>query len=304
MNPETALWHTCETDYFPRKLNLRSPNTRRQYRYACEDFSEHLQRPAALADLDDDVLTIWTASMLDRKPPLSVYTVRERLGRILTLWTWLAKKGYLGKFPTIQRPEAPDPLPIAPREEELRRLFRSAQKERGAIEGIPADQWWVSHLGFVWCTSERKSASLSVRVKWLDLDQRVCVIPAEYRKGRRKHGIYPLWPSLIPILRSVIAACPNRELVWPWPYDEVTYYNHFRRIAVDAGWPDDRKHKTHALRVGHATHLKIAGGDPTAKLMHGDVATTIRHYIDSRLIPPDENRLFIPWDSTPPPGAG
>lgn len=296
MNPETHLWQICETTYFPRKLTLRSPNTRRQYRYACDDLSQHLRRPATLADLEDDLLTMWTAAMLDRQPPLSVYTVRERLGRILTLWTWLAKKGHVRWFPTIQRPEAPDPLPIAPREDELRRLFTSARKERGFIEGVPADLWWVSHLAFVWCTSERKTAALSVRVEWLDLERSMCVIPAAYRKGKRKHGIYPLWPSVVPLLRQVVTAHQPRELVWPWPYDPTTYYNHFRRIAVDAGWPDDRKHKLHSLRVGHATHLKIAGGDATAKLMHADVATTMRHYIDKSQLPQEPNMLFSPWE--------
>jgi integrase len=295
----TNLWAVCQAEFFPRRLRLRSGHTRAQYRFAINAFGKYLGRPATLADLNDDAVTMWTGALLDS--PLSVYTVREKLGRILTLWRWCAARRLVECFPTLERPEPPDITPIALREDELRLLFRSAAKERGHIAGIPSDLWWTSHFGFMFCTSERKSAALSVRIEWIDLERRVCSIPATERKGRRKAATYTLWEELIPLLRQLVAVSPQRQLAWPWPFSEGRYYDHWGRIARDAGLPDDRKHKSHSLRVSHATWRQVAGGDSTRQLMHSDPSVTARHYIDRRMLPPDDTKLFIPWDRSPPP---
>lgn len=296
------LWEVCENLYFPRKITVRSDKTKYQYRSAIRDFARAIGREPTTADLDDDAVTLWMVRMLNSG--LAVDTVRERAGRILTLWNWLARRGVVKTFPTVSKPPPPEPNPIAMQEDDLRRLFASAGKERGRIAGVPAGLWWVSFFGFVWCTSERRSAALAMRPQWIDFERRLALIPASVRKGGRKHACYPLWPELMPLLRDVIAATPPREFVWPWPYDEATYFNRFGRIAADAGWPDDRKHKTHALRVSHATHRKLAGGDPTKQLMHGDPGTTDRHYLDKTYFAADDAKLFIPWQRVDPPETG
>lgn len=289
------LLQICEREFFPERLTVRSEKTRYQYRLALRDFSRHLGRAATIADLTDRSLTVWMGELLDQQPPISVNTIRERVGRVQTLWTWLARKWVVRRFPTVLKPQAPDPLPLALTEDQLRRLFRSARKERGHVAGIPADLWWVSFLGFVWCTTERKSAALSVHVDWIDFERCTVTIPPQMRKGGRKWGVYELWPQLIPLLRSCIMATPPRSLMWPWPKCEGAYYTAYNRILRDAQIPVTRQTKTHGLRVSHATWLKVLGGDPTRKLMHGDQATTNRHYIDPRHLPSEQPRLFIPW---------
>lgn len=299
MTPETRLVDVCNTLYFRLRLTIRSEKTRYQYRLAVQQFGEHLGRPATLADLQDDLLTMWMSRLLDLK--LAVDTVRERVGRIQTLWSWLAKRGVVLRWPTVLRPPAPDPLPTALTEDQLRRLFLSARKERGFIGCIPADLWWISFMAFVWNTSERKGAVLAVRIEWLDLERRVCTIPPDVRKGRRKWGVYELWSETIPLLRAVVAVNPLRDLVWPWDRHEVSYYTSYNRILRDAGIPVNRKTKTHGLRCSHATWLEVAGGNPTKQLGHGDRATTDRHYIDPRMIHSDQPKLFIPWQPPPDP---
>lgn len=289
-----TLWNICCEQYFPRNLKLRSPKTRAQYRFAIDGYGRHLGRVPTLADLDDDLLLVWTASLLDRG--LSAYTVREKVGRITAVWTWLAKRRIVERFPTLQKPDAPEPVPVAAREDELRRLFKSAAKERGTIAGVPADLWWTSLLAFLWSTGERRGAALALRREWVDLGAGVVSISASVRKGRRKAACYHLWPSVLKLLDQALAVESTRELVWPWPWHEVTFYNRFGRIAVDAGLPDDRKHKCHLLRVSHATWRTAQGGDASKALMHSDPATTRRHYLDPRLLPPDETRLFAPWE--------
>lgn len=290
-----TLKEICENEYFPLKLSIRAENTRYQYGLAFLDWAKYLGHEPTTDDLSDDAVTIWMSRLLNRKPALSVNTVRERVGRVLTLWSWLAKRGVVVRFPTVAKPQAPDPLPTALTEEQLRRMFASAKKERGMIDKVPADLWWMSFLAFVWMSAERKSAAMSVRVEWLDLAGGTVSIPPEFRKGRKKWGIYRLWPESLPMFRTLVAVDPVREYLWPWGRCKESYYTTFNRILRDAGLPVNRKYKTHGLRVSHATWRTVLGGDATRALMHGDPATTRKHYLDPRLMPADDTRLFVPW---------
>lgn len=286
-----TLHSQCVENYFPRKLTLRSPKTRNQYLYALSDLSEHLGRAATLEDLDDDILTVWTSALLDSG--ISVYTVREKLGRVLSLWTWLAKRRVVERFPTLQRPPAPETLPKAWDQEELRRLFEAAQWEPGFVAGILARKWWPALFAFAWSTAERRGACLAMRWEHVDLERGVASIPANLRKGKRKPAVYHLWPEVVLLLREI--KTPEREIVFAWDKSEGCYFYRYGRILERAQLPNDRKSKTHSLRVSHATWRAIAGGDASKALMHSDPETTRRSYLDARLIPAPNEQLFVPW---------
>jgi hypothetical protein len=300
MKTHETLLQVCESTFFPLNIRLRSEETRYQYRLAFRDYGKFLGHEPTLADLRDDPITAWMSRNLDRG--LAAITVRERAGRIQTLWSWLAKRGVVKRWPTFIKPECPDSLPSALDPQQLTALFCSAAKERGMIGSVPADLWWLSFLAFVWNTAERKSAALAVRPQWLTLeDSRYAKasIPPEVRKGRKKHATYDLWPETVPILQAVLAVDPGRERVWPFPYSMQSYYTRYNRILKGAGIPVNRKTKTHALRVTHATYREVAGGDATRQLMHGDRATTVKSYIDPRMSPPDTIKMFVPWQLPP-----
>jgi integrase len=294
-----TLREICDELYFNLNLRIASEKTRYQYAIALRCFAEHLGHQPTIDDLTDNVVTLWMGRLLRREPKLSINTVRERVNRILALWAWLARQGMVRKWPTVIKPPAPDPLPLALTEEQLRSLFRSAGKERGSIGDIPADLWWTSFLGFVWNTSERKSAALAVRLEWLNIDAGTVAIPPASRKGGRKWGVYKLWGSLLPMIRACIDCQPARQLVWPWPKCDGSYYTSYNRILKDAGIPVNRQTKTHGLRVSHATWLKVAGGDPTRRLGHSSAETTSRHYLDPRQMPDHQPQLFEPWRQPP-----
>lgn len=294
------LAEICASEYFVLNLKIRSPQTIYQYEVALRCFAKHLGHEPTTDDLADDTVARWMGQMLRQSPPLSINTVRERVNRVLALWAWLARRCVVARFPTVVKPPAPESMPLALTLDQLRRLFVSAGKERGLLAGIPAGDWWLSFLGFVWCSSERKSAALAVRVEWIDFAARIVRIPAKHRKGGRKWGVYPLWPELMPLLERCLAADPRREVMWPWPKCPESYYIAYNRILRDAGIPVDRQHKTHSLRVSHATWLKVLGGDPTRKLGHSDPAVTIRHYIDATKFPAEPNVLPVPWEPPPP----
>jgi hypothetical protein len=162
-----TLWIVCLEEYFPLNLKIKSSETRRQYAIALRCFGKFIGHEPGLADLDDDKITMWMGALLRGEcgrmgEELSPNTVRERAGRLGALWTWLWCRGVMPRGPGFIRPDAPETSPNALSKDELYRLFHSAGKERGRIAGIPADLWWTSYLGFVFSTSERKTAALSV----------------------------------------------------------------------------------------------------------------------------------------------
>ena len=286
-----TLWSICTDFFFPRRIELRSDKTRRAYRLAINHFGRHLGHVPTLADLDDDLVAVWVGQQLDA--PGSVYSVRERMGRLLSLWRFLAARGKITLWPTIKRPAAPDPVPVALTQEQLHRLFEAAMYEPGKIDGIRAGWWWQAYLGFVWSTAERRTAALSLRWEHCDLTAAVAMIPPQARKGGKRAGVYRLWPEVVLLIERI--KMPPRELVFPWSYSEGRYYHNYGRILERAGLPADRKHKTHCLRCSHATWLQAIGGNATRALGHGSPETTNRHYIDSRLIPQEGPKLFVPW---------
>ena len=289
-----TLSHLAETLYFPLNLRIHEP-TRVQYRIALRDYGTYLGHEATTADLDDDRVTCWMSKRLD--DGLAPVTVRERAGRIQTLWTWLAKRRVVDRFPTFTKPRVPEPMPLAFSEDELRRFFASCRKERGRIAGVPADLWCVSFFGFIFNTSERKSAALAVQIPWLNLDAKICQIPPAVRKGGLKGATYSLWDETVALLREVIAAGPKRVQVWPWDKCHESYYTMLNRVLRDADLPTDRKRKTHALRVSHNTHYLRETGRHSPNLGHSSSATSERHYEDRRLTQQDGHRLVIPWDA-------
>lgn len=294
-SPQT-LWGICLHDYFPKRLEIRSEETRRQYNGALRQFAKHLGRQPVPSDLNDDTVVAWVKAMQDAGG--SIYSIRERLGRVLTLWTWLAKRRRVETFPTISRPSGPEPEPFAWTEGELAKLFDAASRENGDIAGIPGWLWWPAWLAFVFNTGERYGAARQLRWKWVNLETGVVTIPATVRKGGKKRGVYTLWPEVIALLRKI--EHPKRDLVFPFPWHAGSYYNHFNRILKRAGLPHGRKQKTHCLRATHATMKTVLGVDASRALGHSDAATTRRHYIDVRHLPADNVRLPLPLAAEQP----
>lgn len=297
MSTTIDLFAVCREQFFPRRVGLRSPKTRNQYEFAIRAFAEYLGRPPTLEDLEDDIITVWMSILLNGK--LSPWTVREKVGRVLTLWRWCFNRGMVRWSPTVERPPAPDVMPVALRDDQIRALFDATKREDGWIGGVRADRWWAAYLQFVWNSGERLTAVLAVRYDWVDLNRNVVLIPPRVRKGGRKWGCYDLWPRTVQLMKTIDE--PRREMFFPWPFSEGTYFYRYGRLLRRAGLPDDRKHKTHCLRATHATHRYLAGHDARRALGHESDETTRRHYFDRSFETP-QPPLFDPWDNPPPNG--
>ena len=281
--------------YIPQNLKIRDARTRSHYRRAVDDLAELLGREPTLADLSDETLTALIVHLLDSRK-LAECTANERAGRIKAFWTWAARKRHVQEWPTFSFVAEPDKIPVAWREDELVKLFNACRVQRGDICGIPAWRWWFCLHGFLWCSGERIGAALAMRVDHLHLAERVAVLPASIRKGKRKPAVHRLWEDLVEMLKAILPpAGPVRDLVFPWPKNRTTLYYHHSKLLRWASLPQDRTAHFHRMRVSHASWLHVSGQDATQALGHSDPATTRRSYIDPSLARQDETKLFRPW---------
>lgn len=283
--------------YLPQNLDVRDEKTRNHYRRAVEDFGELLGREPLLSDLTDDNLTALIVSLLNPPRGLAECTANGIAGRLRAFWTWAAKKRKVDEWPTFRFAPEPEKIPIAWRENEMVKLFNACRAQRGDYCGIPAWRWWMTLHAFLWCTGERIGATLAMRVEHLRLAERVAVLPAAIRKGKKKPAAHILWHDLVLMLEMILPPhAPERTLVFPWPRHHTTFYYYYGKLLRSASLPFDRTAKPHRMRVSHASWLHYAGGDATRALGHNDPATTRRSYIDSTLRRDDTGaKLFRPW---------
>ena len=213
-----TLWSICLEVYFPRRLKIRCEQTRRHYRYSLNAFADYLGREPELTDLNEDCVTLWVGAMLTRgenkEDPRSVSTSLSYVTRVITLWRFLFHKRIAESYPLIELPSAPEPMPLALSEGELCKLFEAAQCRPGFVCGIPARYYWPALFGFVFNTSERKGGTMATLREWVNLDNRVAVVPANVRKGKRKTATYPLWEEVCWLLNRIWN--PVRDRMFPW----------------------------------------------------------------------------------------
>ena len=301
----SSLRHWIFEKYLPGNLEIQDNKTTRQYGFAFKAFAKFLAREPELLDLNDETFAAWMTH-LHRTLGQAETTVNGYAAKLKAFWDWAARKKIVEHFPTVGRIPVPERLPVAWRENELVKIFNGCRSQRGWVGDVPAWRFWTTIHAWWWNTSERSEATFSMRVEHLRLDDRIAVLPASIRKGRRKAAVYDLWPDVVLMLRSMLPPYTKpRELVFDWDryFDRGTFYNRYDRMLQRLNLPHDRYRKPHAMRVSHASWEKVLGGAPTKDLGHDDPATTRKSYIDPTLGWEQERRLFLPWDRTPPPGA-
>lgn len=290
------LWTVCQSEFFPRNLRLRSNITKLRYKQAIDILEKFLGHEPTLQDLNDDTFVAWLIWLVERRG-VCERTANSMVGRLRTLWTFLAKRGRVPTFPTAQNLPVPEYEPLAWSREELQRLFAAAQLMPGMVGHVRASVWWPTLLAWFWATGERLGATLSMEWGHVDLERGIAHLPAKIRKAGRKPATYTLWPSVVLLMRTIHRPAGR---VFFWDKSLESYFLHWDKLLRLAGLPGGRKRKSHSLRVSHATWLTVAGGDATKKLQHGSSETTRKHYIDLRHFPDTGVELFKPWSEMPP----
>ncbi len=267
-------------EYFALEIDINDDKTRYLYRLALKNFGNAIDdaRPC-VGDLTNDNFARMARWCLDRK--LAATTINERRGRVAKFWEFLARRGIVGVWPHRRKIPEPVRTPIAWLRPELKRLFDAVRSLRGEISAVPRAKWWRALLLVDWDTGERIGALLALRWSFLAAEGWLHV-PAEVRKGKRKDILYRLAPDTLDAFSAI--RLPNRELIFPWPYDANYIFNRYDRILERAGLPTDRKSKFHRIRRSCASHFEAAGGNATPLLGHTDRRTTEAAYLDPRIV--------------------
>ncbi len=282
----------CSDYYFTNNLDIRDEKTCIQYHIAWDNFDEAIERPAIMSDLTDENIVKMMRMLMKRG--LAARTINERRGRIHTFWTFMAKRGFWAKFPTTGCLPVIQRIPKALSHAQLLSLWNACLAQPGYIGKVPAGIYWSRLMALAWNTSERKSALLAFKWKWIDFDSGTIHVEAEVRKGKRKEMLYYLWPDVIELL-SHIPRDEEREEILPWTLCESSFYVQLANIMRRAGLPHERRMKMQCIRVSHATWLEVGGGNATERLGHEFRATTRKCYLDTRILKPSGPALYRPW---------
>jgi integrase len=286
-----TLWEICVRDYFPNRLRIGT-KTVKEYEVAVRDLQKFLCRTPTLDDLTDETIQRFMRWGISRQ--LAAKTVNERRSRLCALWNWLARRGHMATFPTVEKLPEPESVPHAWNRAEMAKLFAACRGQRGFIACVPASLWWLGLHAIAWNCGERIGAILALRWEWVDYEAAILRVPAKVRKGGRKPATYRLWDETISLLRQLEQ--PSRDLLFPWPYHETTLYSRHKRMREEAGLSTDRKSAFHRMRVSHASWLDAGGGDATRALLHDSSATTQKHYLDPAVCEKPAPKLFWPTD--------
>jgi integrase len=272
-----SLSNFFESVYRPLRLLNRSARTLTLYRATIAGFEKHLKRPAEIGDLNDLTVANYLQTLLERR--LAPATVNKERSQLIAMWNLAAKKRLVHEFPTLMPVHQPRKQPEAWTAEEIWRLRMSCNMEPGQYNGVKASLWWSAIHHVLYATGERITAVL--KSEWSHIKEGFIVFPAENRKGAKMPNLCRLPQECLESLRLIES--PARKLVFHWPYSETYIYVVYSRILKRAELTDGPTAKFHKMRRSHASHLKAAGGDPTASLGHANPAVTAR-YIDPRLI--------------------
>jgi integrase len=262
--------------------------TVRLHRIAVRHFSLTLLRHAEVEDFTDANVARHVARRLQL---VEAATVAGEQCKLLALWRFAARQGYLEKWPTLRPVKVPDRVPRAWTKDELPRVFGMFKHARDNPNR------WLALFSVLWDTGERIEAVLLLQWPQIDLAGLSVLMHAETRKGGRRDRLYPITPQTA----AALDALPREYPPFDFHCCHGTIYNRLRRMMVKAGLPTDRSSKFHRMRRSVASHYEAAGGNATELLDHSSRKVT-RLYLDPRIVRPPAaiDLLFRPNPPTEP----
>jgi integrase len=300
---EGSLEQIFKCDYLPERTSISSPQTIKQYARCLRLFSMYLGETATPIHLTDKIVgkfLRWLVEVEGVKPVTGNGYVKQ----VKALWTWLAKKRVVERFPTIEKLKQPDPMPDAWTREELQKLIAACRQSPGRIGRIAAAGFWTAFHYVLWDTGERTGAMLSLCWDWYDPRKRCLSVPGEFRKGRQKSMVYSLKQTTAALLTAIRQ--PRRELIFELydgqegpPPDSRRghyFYKPYRRLVESAGLPYvSHKSGPQKMRRTFASHIEAAGGNATRALKHRDRRVTEDSYLDPKVTEVEsENQKLFP----------
>lgn len=295
---EPTLLQLFETLYRRHRLAGKSAASSKNYRINIRHFSRSLGRESVLSDLTNEAILDAMQWMVDRKA--NVVTANKLRIHLVSLWTFLAKRGVTTTFPDVRPFPQPKRSPVGWSETQLNRLFSVLQQVPGTICGLPSCEWHVCHHLWLWFTAERLTASLEFRAADLDLDTGWCLIRAETRKGKTRDLRRRLPADVLPRFRRFVGFDPVREKLFPLEVTVQMLFLRYKKILAVAGLPNGRESMYHRMRRSAVSHFTARGGNGTLLADHSSSKTTHESYLDPTIVVEQQaaDLLFMPIRSS------
>jgi hypothetical protein len=271
------------TVYVPSRIAL-APQYQKKLFSVAAMFSTWLGRPAGLKDLTQanvcgflcEYRTHWTAR-----------STNNQRGALLSIWADAADNpqyaGCLSEPLNVRRirklPEELDP-PEAWTEEQVCTLVAYTGSLLGNVGQIPAADWWTSLVLAIYWTSCRITSMLAVPSSGYDGSG----ILVRKQKNHRPQW-YPLPASCCELIERT--APQTRKRLWPHPWHPDTIWGKFRKHVEAAGMPAPKSGRQLFHRLRRTTISLCAAVDPSIAQRtagHASYATTLRHYVDPRIV--------------------
>jgi hypothetical protein len=269
--------------YVPSRIEIAEQYEQKLYSVAAK-FSAFLDKPATLADFTDQTICdylsryrkSWSARSTNnqRQILLSLWQDASDRMELLPLLIAMPNRKRIRKLPEeIDPPEAWSIAQVAS-------LMNRASSLNGSIGNVSAAAWWLSLFLSIYWTSCRISSMLAVPSSAYD------------GKGllvRKQKNHRPQWFSLPDSCRKVLEQTRprNRQLVWQHPWHPRTIWAKARKIIESAGLPSPRTGRQLFHRLRRTTITMCAAIDPAVAQRtagHRDYATTLKHYVDPRML--------------------
>lgn len=266
--------------YSARHLLGANSCTEIKHRRAIRVAGQVVGRIPTTDDLSDDL--VCGAMAIVARRGRSPHTVNDTRAKLVALWSFAAKRGFVKQWPDVDRMTAPKLAPVAWLKDELPRVFAACDRALWSVAGIPGPAWLRAFLSVQWDTAERIGALM--QLKWTALSGNVLTVPAATRKGKTRDMAYTLHPDTVAAL-DTLQAHHSGPRIFPVDFNPGTIWNRWRSCLRAEGLPHDRKHMFHCMRRSVASHAKAAGADASELLDHSSSQITREFYLDPRIVP-------------------
>lgn len=138
--------------------------------------------------------------------------------------------------------------------------------------------WWEALIRFLYNAAVRIGTALRIQREWIRRVNGVSwlEVPGAADKKRRPRLVF-----LSPAALAAVDSIGTQGLVFPWPRTLKNLHDHRRRLLFAADLPEKRWFGFHAVRKAAGTELyRISPDAARQHLCHGDLATTVKSYVN------------------------
>lgn len=255
--------------YMEEKLADLRRATQDKSRSVLGNFAR-LSKPATLGDIDDRMISSYTASL--RKMGLKPHTIHGHLSHLRAAIYWAKRQKMISVVPTFEMPRLP---------KKTHKRTITTQEYNCLLDFAPTPSWRL-FIQTAWWTGMRLAEILALRwqaqgdAPYLDLPKKRIILPAGCNKANEDQWL-PIHPELMTLLLARKTET-NQGMVFAMAQlsNSVSrgFYHIARRAGVQCVFHDIRR------TFGTAYAQKVPAQVLQRLMRHANIKTTLAYYID------------------------